>query len=126
MNTGCIIAAVSLVEGNYVGPGGLINDINWIFILNAITGWLLTIFNPEHFYLKYRRYRMRNSPSASASLTQREANNLFEGMQFDISFKYAVNIKIGYFAALYAPVLPMGVVFSLIPVFINYWIDKVR
>jgi len=57
-------------------------------------------------------------------LTQKQANTLFEGTNFDIAVKYANILKALYFASFYAYAVPIGIVITIIYLVLTYWTDK--
>lgn len=57
-------------------------------------------------------------------MSQKEANKLFEGPHFDMSKEYAGLIKTMWLSAFYAPVMPFGIVISLLGIIFSYITDK--
>lgn len=52
--------------------------------------------------------------------------SLFQGPQVDMTLKYAIVLKTVFVSAFYANVIPIGMVFSFVGIFLVYWIDKVK
>lgn len=53
--------------------------------------------------------------------TQKQAQDLYEQPEFLISTHYASIMKTMFFTAMYAPVIPLGVLISLVGLFVVYW-----
>lgn len=57
-------------------------------------------------------------------MTQRQANDLYEGHPVDMALRYANILKTVFFTAAVSPIIPMGVPLSIIGLIISYWVDK--
>jgi hypothetical protein len=121
VNTALIAFIVNLDWKNkWFVPGGLIEDMTWILISNALVQPLLKIFNVQHLVKYIQRRRAPNDPT----LTQSEANEIFEEPFVDMAKCYACLMKTFIVTVIYAPILPFGVVVSVVGVFLMYWTDK--
>ncbi|KRX05997.1 hypothetical protein PPERSA_01075 [Pseudocohnilembus persalinus] len=59
-------------------------------------------------------------------LTQNEANQLYENPIYNIAQRYGYLINVMFLTALYAPLLPVCLVISLLGVIFIYWIEKYK
>ena len=66
---------------------------------------------------------MRQNPKAY-SITQQQANKIFEGDEFEITVCYAGVLNIMLFGAFYAPLLPLSLFFAIATLVIYYWTFK--
>ena len=104
---------------------GLLQDIFFLFITNS---YISSIFNLFDFVWGVKLLRRVMAEKAhqkgNCSLTQEEANSLFEGHPVDMALRYANILKTLFFTGIYAPFFPMGVLFSMLGMIICYWVDK--
>ncbi|CAD8109214.1 unnamed protein product [Paramecium primaurelia] len=103
--------------------GGLNSDVSLILIMNAIFPWVINLFDPFYFWKLIKRQRIKNQGN-QCTLTQREANILFEGTKSDLSQKYATIVKALMLTFFYAQLLPIGIPIALAFLLINYWVEK--
>lgn len=57
-------------------------------------------------------------------LTQKQIQELYENPDFPIASFYAALLKTMFFCAFYAPIIPIGVILSMVTVVVMYWITK--
>ena len=105
--------------------GGLVHDAFYILIMNAYLGPIMNYFNPFYLIRLFNRNKIEKEGD-QCQVSQIQANLTFEGTPFDLSLRYSNIIKTMLLAAFYAPVLPIGLVFSISNIFLTYWIDKVK
>eukprot|EP01017_Pseudomicrothorax_dubius_P045019 TRINITY_DN770_c0_g2_i1.p1 TRINITY_DN770_c0_g2~~TRINITY_DN770_c0_g2_i1.p1 ORF type:complete len:296 (-),score=22.33 TRINITY_DN770_c0_g2_i1:21-908(-) len=55
---------------------------------------------------------------------QGEFNTLFQGPNYDVAFRYGLNIRALYFAGFFMALYPAGLLFTIVEIFLRYWIDK--
>jgi len=99
------------------------NDMTYVFLSNAILTPLLCYFDVFYLLKIIKRNKIKKDDT-SMSLTQAEANALFEGPQMDISSRYASLVKTVWMAGFYAPLLPICIPICAIGVIFGYMIDK--
>jgi len=108
---------------NVYGEGGLIENMFYTIILNAIYAPLLSYFSVEYFYtLCRRKYALWKGPKAI--MTQAEANTLFEAPHHHMPYKYSNLIKTMLLTSFYAPAMPIAILISIIGLVVTYWVDK--
>ncbi|CAD8068986.1 unnamed protein product [Paramecium sonneborni] len=103
--------------------GGFNSDIILILIMNAIFPWVINLFDPFYIWKLIQRIRIK-SQGTRCTLTQREANIIFEGTQNDLSEKYATIVKALMLTFFYAQLLPIGIPIALVFLLITYWVEK--
>jgi hypothetical protein len=94
-----------------------------VFITNAFIPVLANLANAPYLMKKFFRERELKNGDKSIK-TQAEAQLLFELPEFDIAKQYADIMKTLFFTAMYAPVIPLGIVISLIGFAMMYWVHK--
>ena len=103
--------------------GGLIENMFFVFLINAFYVPVLDLLNPMHFYNKYKQKKALELGD-SIVMTQQTANTLFEGPQIEISNKYALVIKTMILTSFYAPGMPLVTLISLVGLIFSYWSEK--
>jgi len=118
--------ASKIREINYYGKGGLLENIYWVFVTNALLPPLLTIFDLQYFWKRFKIYLVKRQESKGHrnTLTQSEANKLYEGPTLDLPKRYAMVIKFVLMATFYAPAVPFALVFTIIGLGLFYWANK--
>jgi len=102
---------------------GLATDMYYVFFSNAISTPLTLFFDP-FFTLRAFRQASLEADNTAYLMTQHEVNSLFEYPQFDVSSKYAGNIKTMWMTAFFAPLLPVCIPMSLGGLFLKEIVDK--
>lgn len=103
--------------------GGVLADA-WFILINEITIIpFMTFFSVGHLS-KFMKRRALKKDGKNASMTQEEANAVFEGLPLDPAIIYSKFIKIFYVCLFYAPILPISGIIGTIALFLNYWIYK--
>lgn len=110
---------------NFFGPGGLLQNMWFVFLLNAFLGPFMTYFDVS-WVLKKRSQNSAEKQGTNSKLTQAEANELFEGLKIDIAGKYAILLKSMLLTCFYAPAMPIALVFTIVGLILTYWADKVQ
>ena len=123
LNSACIYILVAFYNNTFFGTNGLIYNILSVFLSNMFMQPLLYIFSPYHFYKRWKQSKMLKDPKAYP-ITQQEANILFEGVAFDITVTYSSVLNLMLFAAFYAPLVPLSLIFAIITLIVYYWTFK--
>lgn len=119
----------SFVAMNYLGKTGLVTQINAIFFANLVISNALSFFSFPWFMKKFQQYLFKkalknDNKQNIGEYTQGEINELFEREEFDIPTRFASFFRNLSLAMLFLPILPMGVFYSIMAIFIEYWIVK--
>jgi len=108
---------------NFYGVGGLLEAMFFVFITNAFSTPLMNLFDPWYYWRLFgRRRALKNTEDTR--MNQREAHELFEGPQVDMSYKYALLIKTMLLTAFYAPAIPISILLAIVGLVFVYWVDK--
>lgn len=121
VNTALIAIIVNNDKDSWFTPGGLVVDMTWIFLSNAFISPLVYLLSPPYLF---KRIRMWLAQRNDKIMTQKEANELFEGPPVDMAQRYANIMKTTIVTFAYAPIIPLGFLISLAGLFLEYWIDK--
>lgn len=120
-NTAVIAIIVSYDwEEDWFKPGGLVTDATYILISNAFVSPLIYLASPM---VCVHKLRMRKVEKAEY-ISQIDANTMFENPSVDIAQRYANMNKTILLTFFYAPLVPVGFIFSLCGIFFEYWVSK--
>jgi len=108
---------------DFYGSSGVVRTAFFVFITNSFVNPIVTIFDPP-FLLKKVLRRKALKDGKNNNLTQAEANDIFEGMDFGIDWRYGYMVETMLYVAFYAPVMPMALVMTLVGLVISYWTEK--
>ncbi|KRX04521.1 hypothetical protein PPERSA_04336 [Pseudocohnilembus persalinus] len=108
------------------GSGGLIYNQNFVLIMNSIIPFLNELIDIPWIYRNWERKYLVNLVDKGYPIlyTQTELNNIFEEPEFDIVKRYSDCLQSMYLCAFYSPILPVGMIWSILGIFLHYWIDK--
>jgi hypothetical protein len=123
LNTSITIFIVGLILNNLFVPGGLMDSVLMVFIVNAISAPTINLLNPVYFATLLKRSSLLKQ-GAECRLTQGEANKIWEGPQVDMAQKFANCIKTVWLTAFFAAAFPFGVFISFVGIIYAYWVDK--
>lgn len=123
INTALIPFIVKPGKKRWFTTDGLANDAFLILAtMNFVTPTinLIGISNIIRILrLKFEKWRGKKS-----KMTQKEANKLSEGEQFDKPFLYAITMVTFYITCFYAPLIPMLPIISLLGLIYKYYVDR--
>lgn len=124
VNTAIIPLIVNLGRENWFGYGDLTVDIFFIIVsINFLTPTLL-IFDVLHFWRRFLIY-YEKWKGKDSKMTQREANELYEGTDPDTANLYATTMLTVFVTVFYTPLLPIAPLISLFGLIYKYWVEKV-
>lgn len=101
----------------------LIWDIHLILLTNAFSTPVYKLCDPWAWHRRLMRLYIRFK-GKSCVLTQHEVNRWFEGQYFDIAENYAYVTRTLFLCTWYASVAPLGLIFGMVGLVFNYWLDK--
>ena len=101
----------------------LIWDIHLILLTNAFSTPIYKICDPFAMHRRLQRLYIKFQ-GKSCVLTQHEVNRWFEGQYFDIAENYAYVTRTLFLCTWYASVAPLGLLFGMVGLVFNYWLDK--
>lgn len=108
---------------SFYGEGGLLEDMFYVFITNAILTPFLDFFDINYMIRLYKRYKAKKKGGRS-KLTQQEANAIFEQPSVDIALNHSSLISTLLSTAFFIPALPSAMIIVIIGLAGNYWMDK--
>lgn len=123
INTGIVPMFVNFGRKNWFKPGGLMVDITFNIGFISVYGPFINLINPFHLMKKVRKF-YEKSKGRSSTLTQRQANQLFEGPALDIAQRYANTMLLFLLIVFYSFPLPFISLFGIIGVFYQYSVEK--
>jgi hypothetical protein len=116
---------VYIVHGNWLDDSDqiLLWDIHLIMLTNAFSEPLAKLIDPTMVYRHLMRLRVLNkSPSP---YIQKYANELWEGHPLSVADNYQYIGRALLITVWFTYAAPLGVVFSLTALLLNYWVDKI-
>lgn len=93
-----------------------------ILLTNAISTPLYKAFDPVYFLKVFAKKYIE--VSGKTNITQLECNQIFEGHYVDLAENFAYVTRTLYLSCWYGSVAPLGLVFSMVGLVFNYWLDK--
>ena len=108
---------------NFYKQGGLLENIFYVFLSNAILTPLYTVLDPFYMWKRFQRKKALEA-GVNCKLTQQSAHVLFEQPDMDLSFRNAFLVKTILASSFFAPAVPLAVVVSILGLICNYWTDK--
>ena len=101
----------------------LIWDIHLILLTNAFSTPIYKLCDPWAWHRRLMRLYIRIQ-GRSCVLTQHAVNRWFEGQYFDIAENYSYVTRTLFLCTWYASVAPLGLIFGMVGLIFNYWLDK--
>lgn len=92
-------------------------------LTNAFSEPLAKLFDPTMFYRHIMRMYVRNHPHVP--YTQKYVHGLWEGHPMSVGDNYQYVSRMLLITMWFAYAAPLGVVFSLVGMLINYWVDRI-
>lgn len=106
----------------FFGNQGVLVDIFFVFLTQMVIPPLLSVFSPEWFIQKFNIWRVKRG--YLKNLTQAELNVLFQPPNFDLPLNYGSLLRMVWFTAFYAPVLPICALMGLVGTILFYYGKK--
>jgi hypothetical protein len=121
INTALITIIVNMDwEDDWFVSGGLVVDMTFVLLSNAFVAPLLYVLSPMYIIKRIKQRKAINNPL----ILQGEANLLWEEPQVDMPQRYANSFKTLIVTLSYAPILPLGILISIVGIIVQYWVDK--
>lgn len=122
-----ILFTIPISSFDFGGFAGLTNYLYYIFLTNILLTPIMTLFDPFYFYYKlWKRRGLKNKLKSGefVPLTQTELNEVFEGPDSHISYRYASPIKWLLMSAFFSFILPIGTFITFFFFSLQIYIDK--
>jgi hypothetical protein len=120
---------VNYINNNWENKDILIGNILTILIMNAFLSPTMKLID---FGYRFKLWKRRNLKKQLGTInkdeicvTQREANELFEGPKFNLDIYFAGLGKTSLLTFFFLPIFPFAVVISGLGLVYTYWVDKV-
>lgn len=113
---------------NFFDLGGLIEEINLILLINLVLPHIISLFVDIPYYIKkWQKNRLAKfmKTGKGTIYNQKQANEIVEGMDFEIYEPYSYTFSTIATALFYLPVFPLGMIYAVLSLFIQYWTSKV-
>ncbi|CAI2379579.1 unnamed protein product [Moneuplotes crassus] len=123
INTGINPLFANFGRKNWFNQGGLMVDIFYITITVSLISPFSYLFDPGFLIKLYKRWREKSKGNKS-KLTQKQANELFEGPPLDMAQRYSNTMLLFCMAVFYAFPMPIISVISLLGAVFQYWLEK--
>ncbi|OMJ81749.1 hypothetical protein SteCoe_17745 [Stentor coeruleus] len=104
---------------------GLANDLFWVLVTDTILSPLTYFLSPIYISKLCKRRSLRQQAKKGIiSITQGEANIIWENPPVDMAQRYANYMKTLMIIFVFAPIFPIGLLIGFISMTIQYWTDK--
>lgn len=113
---------------NFFNLGGLIEEINLIFIINMIVPHLVKLFGDFDLYKKmFQRFLLNRflKERNGGPYTQKQANEIMSKYEYSISDPYSYVFSTLGTAMFYFSVFPMGIIYAILSLVAHFWVQKV-
>lgn len=108
---------------SWFDDGGLVTTIFYNVISISFVTPLLNVFSITYFLRRFRMWR-EFKKGIESKLTQRQANDLFEGPNIDMASRYAQTGLLLLIVSFYTPMQPILPIIALAGTFFQYWVEK--
>jgi len=123
INSVVIPLLVNFEVDQWYSSGGLCLDIFFTVLVFSVSTPLMALLAPAYLVTLARRWWVQKGKGAD-SITQRQANALFENPALDISTKYSFTCILLLLSAFYMPILPVVSLIGLGGALFSYFVDK--
>ena len=127
MNSAILPFTLASIQMNYFGTTGLLQNINFIFVINLFVTNTLLFFDFSWFYKKFQIYSLEKAveknDKKSMIMTQEEANELYAGMDFDLSIELSGFLNVFAVCCFYYSMIPFITVYAVITILIKYYLN---
>ena len=104
---------------------GLASDLFWLLCTDAIVSPLTYYLSPLYLAKLCKRRSVKNTAKKGlVSITQGEANQIWENPPVDMAQRYANYMKTLMIIFVFAPIFPVGLLIGSISMLLQYWMDK--
>lgn len=104
---------------------GLASDLFWLLITDSIVSPLTYFLSPLYLAKLMKRRSVKNQAKKGIiSITQGEANLIWENPPVDMAQRYANYMKTLLIVFVFAPIFPLGLFIGTFSMTLQYWTDK--
>ena len=123
VNTAMIPLFVNLGKENWFVSSGLVVDTFYNTLSVGFISPLFYIINPVHI-IKWIRQKVEVFKAGASKMTQRQANELFEGPPLDMAKRYANTMVFFMMIMFYSYLSPLLLLLGVFGVLYQFWIEK--
>ena len=123
INTAAIPFIVKPNKEKWFRQNGLANDALLIVATMNIITPTINLIGFSNLYKKLR-IKLEVCKGKKSKMTQKEANKLYEGLEFDQPFLYATTMTTFFITCFFTPLIPMLPIISIIGLIYKYYVDK--
>ena len=111
---------------NFFGRGGFIYNQTMVFLQNSLLNPIMNMINTDFLIWRYHQKPklVKSIKSKECYDTQQSVNKQMEMPEYDIADKYSDIMNTMWTTFLYAPVIPIVLVLSLLNLGFTYWVEK--
>jgi len=104
---------------------GLASDLFWLLVTDSIVSPLTYFLSPLYLAKLLKRRSVKNmAKKGIISITQGEANLIWENPPVDMAQRYANYMKTLLIVFVFSPIFPLGLFIGTISMTLQYWTDK--
>ncbi|CAI2384536.1 unnamed protein product [Moneuplotes crassus] len=122
INSGFTPFFVNFGKHHWFGRKGLAIDI-FLILSTSFISPTVCLFDPVKYWRKFR-YWYEERKGEKSMKTQREANEMSEGIDWEIPHYYGLSMSILLITCFYTPLIPILPIFSFLCTLYTYWIEK--
>ena len=114
---------------NFFNLGGLIEEMNLIFLLNTVVPNIMGIFVDVPYFTKLvQRWFLDRflQKDKGGPYTQLLANEIVCNPDFEMSEPYAYIFSTVASAMFYLTIFPMGIIYAIVSLILHFFVQKVR
>jgi hypothetical protein len=117
------------MNGDWNNKEILINNVMVIIIMGAFLPPTLRLFDIGYLMKLWKQRKLKkqfkNMKKEDINISQREANEIFEGPTFRMDNYFADLGKTSLLTFFFVPIIPYAVIISICGIIYSYWVDKV-
>ncbi|EAS04833.2 kinase domain protein (macronuclear) [Tetrahymena thermophila SB210] len=118
-----VVLSDSKKFGAIFSEGGIAYNQNYVFMFNMVIPFVMGLIDFPGIFKKVKQ-KMLSKQVEKCYFTQEQLNTLYEYPQYNISQQYANNLKTMFMVAFYSPIIPVGILYSMVAILLMYWVDK--
>ena len=123
LNETVVLVMVNLDSDGWYSRGNLVLDAHILMLCFTFFTPIVYIFNFEGL-IKKAEMHWEELKGENCELTQREANELCEGRDVDVSDNLSSLFSYVMTCLFYSPIIPQAIPICLVGTFLNYWAYK--
>ena len=123
VNSALLPLFINIEEKYWFSSSGLATTIFYNVISIAFLAPILDVFSIPYILKRIKMWREERK-GENCKLTQKQANDLFQGPNMDMAYKYANTGLLFLIVSFYTPMCPILPMIALTGIFWQYWVEK--